>query len=268
MTAPFCVGRKGKKMKVISVINLKGGVGKTTTAVNMAAIMAREHGKRVALIDCDPQANMTAFFNRKGQLNNVASLLREGGSVSRYICATSIPEVDLIPGDISLVMEDISALSRADGHDAVLQLDMACSALDSQGYDYVIIDCPPCFSAASVAAICASTEVLIPVKLDAFAMDGVAELRYQIGALRSIRPALAYGILITMWHNVEVVREGMKVFLERYGDHVFRTYIRRTDKVDESTYARQTLDIWSPTSSAGKDYRAFVAEYLGGDCHG
>ncbi len=251
-------------MKTISVINLKGGVGKTTTAANMAAILARVYAKRVALIDCDPQANLSSFFGHGDELFTVANLLNGDCTAKMAIRVTGIPHVGIIPSNMTLVMQDISAMLNPKGGAVLTRLSDACKDLAEMGYDYTIIDCPPSFSAATVAAIYVSTEVLIPVKLDAFSMSGVRELMYQIRSLRTIRENIGYGILVTMWHNVEVVREGMKAFLEHYGDRVFRTYIRRTDKVDESTYARQTLDVYSPTSAAGRDYRAFVAEYLEG----
>ncbi len=128
----------------------------------------------------------------------------------------------------------------------------------------VLIDCPPSFTAASVAAIAASDDVIIPVKVDAFSVSGMRELLTQISGVRGICPGIrTAGILVTMWHNSPAVVQG-EALLRDSGVPVFRTVIRRSDKVDESTFARQPLNEYSRYSSAGRDYRALVAEYLEG----
>lgn len=256
-------------MKVISVINLKGGVGKTTTAINMAAILAKDHGKTVVLVDADPQANLSAFFNLKGAgLPGLDDLMRGEATPDQIVHKTSIDKVYAVPCSMALAMQDLAALVNGRGLSILNRMTDTIERMELEGADYVIIDCPPSFSASSVAAIYSSNEVLIPVKLDGFSADGVAELQAQIETLTGLRPGLGYACLITMYHNVEVVKQGASAFLDRYGDHVFRQYIRRSDRVDESTYMRQPLDVWSPTSSAGRDYRAWVNEYLGRDNNG
>ena len=162
-----------------------------------------------------------------------------------------------------MIMADLAAITNGRSVSNFSNLANALDLCRDMGVDYVLIDCPPSFSAASVSAIYNADEIIIPIKLDGFSVDGVAQLEAQIRAMTNVRPRLGYGCLITMWHNVEVIRSGCRAFLERYGDHVFTQHIRRSDRVDESTFARQSLDVWSPTSAAGRDYRAFVAEYLG-----
>lgn len=256
-------------MNVISVINLKGGVGKTTTAINMADILARDHKRRVALIDADPQANLSAFFGCKNTgIPGLDDLMQGNADPSDLIQETGIPDVYVIPCSIALAMQDLAALVNGRGLTILNRMQDLIDHLDNVGMDFAIIDCPPSFSASSVDSIYASNEVIIPVKLDGFSADGVAELQTQIETLTDLRPNLGYGCLITMYHNVEVVKQGAAAFLERYGDHVFRQYIRRSDRVDESTYMRQPLAVWSPTSAAGRDYRAWVDEYLGRDNNG
>lgn len=254
-------------MKIISVVNLKGGVGKTTTVVNMAALLAREWSKRVLVVDCDPQANATQFFECSPGAGVAEILFGEYDLADGLIFGTPIAGVELIRGSMALAEADIAALR--DGSASMERLRGALEDIGGiePGYDFVILDCPPCFTAASCAAIMASEDIIIPVKPDGFALTGTRELAHQIMNLQELNPAIvSVRALVTMWHNSEAVLAGEKALRDFGGLDVFKTNIRRTDKVDESTYARQTLDTWSPYSSAGRDYRAFVWEYLmGGD---
>ena len=253
-------------MKTISVVNLKGGVGKTTTVIELADILATEHGKRVVVADADPQANLTSFLCPGADLGATMADVLSGACDYIYdaIYDTSISGVQILPGTMDLIMADIASVTDGDKSPLKRLHDFRDCLAEDDTADYFVIDCPPGFTAASVAAIAASDEIIIPVKIDAFAMDGVRELQRQIDGLKTINPDLGYGILITFWHNVEVVRAGVENFLRVYGDHVFHQYIRRSDKVDEATFMRQPLSLWSPTSSAGRDYRAWVDELLMG----
>lgn len=262
-------------MKVITVMNIKGGVGKTTTAVNMAATLAAEHGKRVIVIDADPQANATQFFGLKGQDCNTLSGILDGmcDYIDDFVYDTNIAGVQCVPADISLIDCDIASVRSSDGKsveairsfcDAIREDSALASEAGEQEVDYVIIDCPPSFTAASVAAIYASDEVIIPVKIDAFALSGMQQLLAQIGSVQRIQPRIRVaGVLVTMWHNAPAVVQGEEL-LRTSGVPVFRTHIRRSDRVDESSFAAKPLLDYSRTSSACRDYRDFVAEYIGG----
>lgn len=252
-------------MRVISVMNLKGGVGKTTTIVNMAAILARDYDKKVVVIDADPQANATDFFKLRGRNGLYAwysDSEQDPADPLDYIHHTDIPGVSIIPAEIDLVNIDID---DSYGNGSITFIADLCSALsDGTDADFVLIDCPPCFTTTSCAALYASEDVIIPVKPDGFVASGLMELDRQLAALRRLNQSInVAGALITMWHNSEAVNAGTMALRDQIDVPVFRTMIRRSDKVDESTFARQTLDEWSPYSAAGRDYRAFVAEYLG-----
>lgn len=262
-------------MKVITVMNIKGGVGKTTTAVNMAATLAAEHGKRVVVIDADPQANATQFFGLKGQYCNTLSGILDGmcSWLDDFLYNTNTAGVQCVPADMSLIDCDIASVRSSDGEGvraikdfcrAIWDDNVLASAAGEKGVDYIIIDCPPSFTAASVAAIYASDDVIIPVKIDAFAMSGMQQLLAQIGSVQSIQPGIRVaGVLVTMWHNSPAVVQGEEL-LRTSGVPVFRTHIRRSDRVDESSFAARPLLDYSRTSSACRDYRDFVAEYIGG----
>lgn len=250
-------------MKAISILNLKGGVGKTVTSVNMAYILAADHKKRVLLADCDSQCNATEFYGlTERSLYGVADVML--GTCESYY-ADNISEtvygVDMLPASDALMDLDLSSIGdRVNGS----CLKGFCDAIrEDDAYDYVVFDCPPAFNAASAAALLASDEVIIPIKLDAFSLRGLANVSRQIDNMHKINPNLKIaGALITMWRNTPVVIEA-EASLRGCGIlPVFEQTIRRTDKVDEMTFERKPITVYSPRSAAGYDYRAFVQEYI------
>lgn len=251
-------------MKVISILNLKGGVGKTTTAVNMAAQLATTYRKRVVLIDADPQANATRFFGGSAEGGGLADLLN--GSVICYadvLLDTAVEGLSLLPSDSSLWGCDLDSLMAGRDRQVKRMGDLIAAIADDGETDLVLIDCPPGFPPTSVAAVAASTDVIIPVKLDAWGMEGTAELVRQIAYLRQINPGIRVdGCLVTMWHRDDLLMAA-EAQLRTWDVPVYSTVIRRSDMVDGSTYARMPLDDYSKWSSAARDYRAFVAEWLG-----
>lgn len=249
-------------MKTICVMNLKGGVGKTVTAGNMAAILVLDHGKRVLLIDADHQGNSSKFFHADTEAATTRDILT--GDTEPYwqenVQPAGYEGLDIIPADMSLSELD-AAPERYPLAVWRLRDFLSCVAEDS-AYDFVIIDMPPAFSLAARAALAAADEVIVPIKLDAFSIDGMAELLRQTNAMKKVNARLALaGVLVTMWRNADVVIQAEDV-LRSSGVPVFRTVIRRTDIVDESTFQREPLVVYSPRSAACVDYRRLVKEYL------
>lgn len=250
-------------MQVIAICNLKGGVAKTTTTVNLAADLARDHRKRVLVIDADSQANTTAFYRADTDAcgDTLANLLRTPKhertdfSVSFWLEAairpSSFPGVDLLPADNSLMDLDLSKVEC----DAVFTDVLVRGLPDLKSrYDYVLIDCPPAFNAASAAALLAADEVLIPVKLDAFALDGMANLMQQISNMRRINPRLkVLGLLPVMWYRSPEIQRA-EAALRDSGLPVLPR-IRRSNRVDDMTFAQEPLCVCSPKSGACQDYR-------------
>lgn len=251
-------------MRTSVILNLKGGVAKTATAVNVAAILAKDYKQRVLLIDADSQCNTTEFFGGDPANGNLAEVLRhrklcgteDGCFAAISIQHSNFPGVDLLAGDDALMDLDLTKVELKSVSTTVLR-DM----LKHVEYDVVLVDCPPAFNAASAAALVAADDVIIPIKLDAFSLRGMTNLLRQIANMRKINPKLRLaGILPTMWYNSPTIVEAEGT-LRKSGLPVF-PHIRRTDKVDDMTFAQEPLLISSPRSAAGVDYRRFVQAWL------
>lgn len=254
-------------IRTTAILNLKGGVAKTTTVINMAAILAKNHGSRVLLIDADSQCNTTEFFGVDPTGSNLATVLRgagfyddPGAYAASCIDNTQYDNVDLLPGDETLMDMDLSKVEQGTVNSNVLRY-LVEEVKDR--YDYILIDCPPAFNAASAAALIAADDVIIPIKLDAFSLRGMGNLMRQIKNMRRINPRLKLaGCLPTMWYKDPQIKDSEQK-LRDAGLPVF-PHIRRSDKVDKMTFQQDPLLISSPNSAAGVDYRKFVAEYVGG----
>lgn len=252
-------------MRVSAILNLKGGVAKTVTTVNMAAILARDYSFRVLVVDADSQANTTEFFGGSALgIPTLADMLRRI-DVNNPVQFTNFDGVELIAADDTLMDLDLSSI-KTDGVDAQCLRKFLATKKRENAFDYVLIDCPPAFNAASAAALLAADDVIIPIKLDAFSLRGMANLMRQIRNMQQINPALRLaGLLPSMVYKSASILEA-KATLEQSGLPVFPR-IRRTPKVDDMTFSQEPLIVSSPTSAACVDYRRFVRAYLGGEKH-
>lgn len=252
-------------MKTTSILNMKGGVGKTTTAINLAYILATEYGQRVLLVDADGQANATQMLLPPKEYQGLAALLFD--STEDYlslIVPTEISGLDMLPASDDLWSVDLQS-ARGDspwlGYTALCSFREALEEMEL--YDVCIIDCPPSFSTACMSAIQASDTIVIPVLPDAFSAEGMAGLVSQIDGIRQLNPAVRVGgCLINQWHNSDVVHDAVKCMREEGPIPVYETMIRRTDKVIESTWAGQSVLMWSPYSSASRDFRVWAREFV------
>lgn len=251
-------------MNAYSIVNFKGGVGKTVTAVNMAAILATEYGKRVLLVDADPQGNATQSLLPPGEYSSLLSLLQgDEPYYENLTTPTPIRGVDMIPADDALRELDVDLLQGLRLNLQALR-DLRDAVDEDEVYDCMIIDCPPALSPACAAAIAASTGVIIPIKLDAYSVRGMSELTAQIDRLRAVYPDVhVAGVLPTMWYRSDIVEQGEALLRANSPVRVFESKIRRSPKVDESTWTGEPVVSWSPRSAAAQDYRTFVAELLG-----
>lgn len=252
-------------MKVISIINLKGGVGKTVSAINIAHILASVYKTRVLLIDNDKQGNASKFFGLHSyELPSVADVLTgRAMPVAEVVRHTRYERLDLLPANMGLLTANSSLLidtSRTRDY----RLRRALEAVADQ-YDWCVIDNAPDINISVINALMATDDVLVPVKIDRFAFDGLQELADQIEDVRESNPRLRFaGCFFTMFQSNRVNQEGDGWLRQEQPYPVFDTCIRSTVKVTETTYAGRPLLDYSPNCTASKGYLWLVAEYLEG----
>lgn len=250
-------------MRTFAIVNRKGGVGKTATAVNLAYILATSCKKRVLLIDADSQANASSIIVRPNE-SGLAAVLQGTEPYYNVIDHTDIPNLDLLPASDELGDLDLECMAglKQPGYFALRSF-LEVLAEDDV-YDLVVIDCPPYFSLSCVNAIMAADRIIIPTDTDGFSTGGMEKLIRQIDNLRKACPNVVIsGCLVTRWKKSDVAEDAINHLREEIPVHVFRHVIRASDdKVRESTWAGQAVAQWSPWSNAARDYRAWVAELL------
>lgn len=253
-----------RTMRTIAVLNMKGGVGKTTTVINLAHILANDYRRRVLVVDCDPQCNTTEFYGVKGEeCINVSDLLQNQGESCWIDCVVNIsPYLYLLPATTQLWQLDLTAYLQGPPNVMAFR-DFLAAVEEDNEVDVVLFDCPPGFTSASIAALSAAKEVIIPLTVDGFAFEGLSKLMPQLESMRKVNPALSVsGVLITQWRNTELVTKAEEE-LRKCNLPVFAQTIRRTEKVPESTVAKNPVVEYSATSAATKDYRMLAKEIFG-----
>lgn len=252
-------------MITISIINLKGGVAKTLTAVNMAHILAEVHNKRVLLVDNDKQGNASKMFGLHSyEKKSVADIMTEKLlDMKEIIVPTQYEYLDLITANMSLLRANLTVMID-NTRQRETRFRKAFSAI-AEDYDFCIIDNAPDINISTINALAASDDVLVPVTVDDFAIDGLAELKEQIDYTREdLNPSLRFcGCFITQYDRQnEADRQGME-YLKALGEYpLLETYIRRTGKMKPSTFAREPILLYSSRCGASRDYKALVEEYL------
>ena len=253
-------------MKTIAIMNNKGGVGKTVTAINLADILVRDYHKRVVLADCDGQMNLTRFFLPDFDPENSCTVAEVLTGTHAPYWRENLVEIreglELLPSSTALY--DLDLLAIRDGLGDTHALERFLEAVSSGAEtDFCVLDCPPGYTLSRVSALFAADEVVIPLSIDGFSFWGMMDIKAQLASLHRAAPRIA-GILVVQYRNSEVVRQGDHLVREM-GMPVFETTVRRTEKIPESTFECQPIALYSPGSAAAQDYRKWVREYLGGE---
>ncbi|MGX5653716.1 ParA family protein [Geodermatophilus nigrescens] len=249
--------------RVIAMCNQKGGVGKTTSTINLGASLV-EYGRRVLLVDLDPQGALSVGLGVPAQqLDRTIynALMERRTTLADVRVGTDVPGLDLVPSNIDLSAAEVQLVSEVAREQTLLR------ALDSvrDEYDYVLIDCQPSLGLLTVNALTAAHGVVIPLECEFFSLRGVALLVDTIDKVKErLNPSLQIdGILATMYDSRTVhCREVFSRVVEAFGDTVFRTVIQRTVRFPETTVAGQPITTWAPTSSGAAAYRDLAKEVI------
>lgn len=249
--------------KVVAMCNQKGGVGKTTSTINLGAALA-EYGRRVLLVDMDPQGALSAglgvpHYELDKTIHNV--LVEPRVSVDDVLLQTRVKHMDLVPSNIDLSAAEIQLVNEV-GREQTLGRALH-PVLDR--YDYVLIDCQPSLGLLTVNGLACADGVVIPTECEYFSLRGLALLTDTVDKVRDrLNPKLEIsGILLTRYDPRTVnAREVMARVVERFGDLVFDTVITRTVRFPETSVAGEPITTWAPRSTGAIAYRALAREFI------
>lgn len=247
---------------IIVIANQKGGVGKTTTAINLSAACAMQ-GKRVLLIDLDPQGNSSLSFIDSNTINGSAFELFTEAQIpwENFIYATKVDKLEIVPSKISLAKLEAKLVGD---FDAIFRLRDRIEQVRAK-YDLIFIDTPPTLGLITVNALVAATHVLIPIQSSYFALEGTDDLLETIEKVRSRpNPDLdLLGVLVTLFDKRTALSKDVEAHIRKvFGKKAFKTIISRSVRLEESPAHKESIFTYSPKSSGAIEYRKLSKEVL------
>jgi len=246
---------------VIAITNQKGGVGKSTTAINLGAGLALQ-GERVLVVDLDPQGNTTSGLgiDRAALSGSTYEVLVADMPIETALEASSVRDLYLVPANINLAGAEIELVSMFSRETRLRQ---AIKEIRSD-YDFVLIDCPPSLGLLTVNGLAAADEVLIPIQCEYYALEGVAQLMRSVELVqRNLNPELEVeGVLLTMFDGrTTLASDVARQVREHFGDTTYRTIIPRTVRLSEAPSYGEPIEAYDPMSRGAVAYRELAREF-------
>jgi len=246
--------------RTVVFVNQKGGVGKTTTAINLGAYIAQA-GKRVLLVDFDPQANLTSGVGGKAGARGIYEVISGSVELTDVIVSTKIGTMDLAPSSIDLSGATVELVDKQDRNDYLKKV----LAPVKNSYDFILIDCPPSLGVLTLNGLNAADEVLVPLQCEYFALEGLSLILQTVSLVqKSMNPRLKIGgILFTMYDSrTKLAQQVVQQVSQYFKDRVFQTIIPRNVRLSEAPSHGLPICLYDPSCIGAKSYERLAEEVL------